>query len=576
MFCMTRAFRAVIAALLVGAVAQAQFPHLYSFGSNDLVHPHDVAVYAPGDIKRYVFVTDGGTGDLVRFRYSGDNVLAPLHIATGANSSTGGVLQAVAVNAIPGHCNQGQVYVTQVFGPGAPGNPPNLRVLVYDITGAMKMELVPILGDTFYALTGQGMACDSKGNVYITDTSRHRVLKYNAAVFDPSHYYTSWILAPDQVFSGVGAPEDVSVDVEGTVYVSDRQFGLVAAFNPNGTAAGVLNPDPPVATLWGVDATDPLREVWLNHGSVEHYTDPLSVQPTRDVTTTDSGIILGYRVTYQKFLVNFYGPFYSQLRSQERVFVVDSGNGASGKIDVFGENTVATGVPSGAVAWWKFSEGHDACAGTSALVRDSLGSNHGVITGSLPQPETCEGAVGPALRFGGAGDRVQVPDAPALNFGAGSFTIEGWVRTVASGSVVTLLDKRTGEGAGYHVFVYGGNISIQVNGGGAVYQNWPIPNGFVADGGWHHFAFSVDRTAGGILGMVDGVATTTTLNPALAGLSTSNNAALLIGAHNSSTLHFPGSVDELTLYNRALSATELQTIWAARYAGKRRFNFLLF
>lgn len=539
---------------------RAQFPYLHSFGADQLSDPHDVAVYAPNDRKQYIFVADSGTEELVRFRFDGHNAIPTLHISANLQ---GGSIDAVAVNDIPGHCNQGQVYVTEIVGSGF-----NALIHVFDLDGVVKMDLVPTLAGGFYGPLG--IACDTYGNVYVTDRIKGRTLKFNASWFDPSNYNTSLLAVPDRVFDAfAGSPTDVSVDLNGFVHVT-YESNRVVRYRPDGALESILvspGPASPIAgNLWGIDATDPSGHVWVGHGDVQRYAYDMAGVPTQDFESGTSGLSFASGVEYKKFLVlQLTGPGL-KTSCQERMFVCDSGHH---EIDVFGESTSSAVIPDGAVAWWRLGETHNACPGRLAIVRDSVGVNDGFVTGVFPTPVTCEGAVGSALRFDTLGGMVEVPDAPALNFGTVNFTVEGWLRMRQATGLFTALDKRVGEGAGYSVYVYNGKIGIQINGGSGVYQNWTNANGEVADGGWHHFAFVVSRSTTTITGYVDGVATSGPLSSTLAGLSVTTPASLLIGAHNSSSTHFLGGIDELTLYNRTLSCGEIATIMSAQFAGKQ-------
>jgi hypothetical protein len=245
------------------------------------------------------------------------------------------------------------------------------------------------------------------------------------------------------------------------------------------------------------------------------------------------------------------------------VFVTDG----YGAVHVFGRNTNSTMISGSAAAWWRNEETHNACLGAVSVVTDSAGSNDGMITGPFPPPKTCEGAVGRGIRLDPNGGEITVPDSTTLKFGTGSFSIEGWVQMDSTAGLYSVLDKRLNEGRGYHVYVYQGGIGVQVNGGTA-FQNWTNPNSSLGDGEWHYFAFVVDRGAATIRGYFDGVATATPLAATLAGLSTDNNASLLIGAHSGGFAHYGGAIDDLTLYSRALTPQEVNAIWLARYAGK--------
>jgi len=234
--------------------------------------------------------------------------------------------------------------------------------------------------------------------------------------------------------------------------------------------------------------------------------------------------------------------------------------------------------PAGLVAWWPLDE----MSGTAA--QDIAGVPNNGVHFNGPTPTL--GKVAAALRFDGVDDYVRVPDHPELNVGTGSFTLDAWVRTTASSGVVVLVDKRTGTGfattaQGYSLFLGNGRLGFQMaNGVGSGFCT-PAPGGSscvnygstgpnVADGQWHHVAAVVDRSdpKNGVRLYVDGnlVFTGAPLSGDL-----NNTSDLYIGVRTPGQGgggFFPGDLDELELFKRALSQNEIQQIYKADLAGK--------
>ena len=89
-----------------------------------------------------------------------------------------------------------------------------------------------------------------------------------------------------------------------------------------------------------------------------------------------------------------------------------------------------TPKPSGLVAWWR-AEGD---------LRDSAGAHHGAGQGQV----TFEGGeVGQAFRFDGA-SYLDIKETPAIDFGSGDFTIAVWVRFATLTDEVTIFQKSIG------------------------------------------------------------------------------------------------------------------------------------
>jgi len=220
-----------------------------------------------------------------------------------------------------------------------------------------------------------------------------------------------------------------------------------------------------------------------------------------------------------------------------------------------------TPPPAGLVSWWP-GDGN---------ANDIVGNNPGTLVGDTT---FISGKVDQAFSFDGNGDFVSVPDDNSLDLGTGDFSIDAWIKTDSTRTVNTIMDKRVdnrstgGPITGYHFFLFtsSGRLGVQMADGG--FTNF-ISSTSVRDGEFHHVAVTVDRDSatGGKL-YVDGT-TVLTFVPTSRSGSLDNNADFLIGGH----MDFPGGVfdgeiDELELYNRALSQSEIQAIFNAGIAGK--------
>jgi hypothetical protein len=241
--------------------------------------------------------------------------------------------------------------------------------------------------------------------------------------------------------------------------------------------------------------------------------------------------------------------------------------------------------PPGMVDWWPFDE-------TTGPVANDIASfnNQGV---HMNGPTVISGKVRNALCFNGDNQWVEVRDHPEINFHgvcggpafAESFTIDAWVRVNANsaGGLMTILDKRSNptNPQGYSLFIFNGRLAFQmadgsgggpVCGPGASCENYGEPTPSIIPGAWHLVAVTVQRcgAAGGPgVGQlyVDGNLVHT-FTPRTGDLN--NPANLFIGARNPifGAANFPGCIDELEYFKRALTQAELQAIYNAGSGGK--------
>jgi hypothetical protein len=210
----------------------------------------------------------------------------------------------------------------------------------------------------------------------------------------------------------------------------------------------------------------------------------------------------------------------------------------------------ATVSPSGQVAWF---------AGDGNASDISGNDNNGTLDGAT----FAVGKVGQAFRFNGNGNRVLVGNAANLQLQ--TFTIEGWIKR-ASSTIVTNNPSDTTYGL---IFAYGqGGYGIGIQPDGRLFSTkfgGLITNSAltITDTNYHHVVVTVSGTS--LLFYVDGASESQTISSQTYTFST--NAA--IGARGDDVLNsFYGNIDELSVYNRVLSISEIQSIVNAGIAGK--------
>jgi len=204
--------------------------------------------------------------------------------------------------------------------------------------------------------------------------------------------------------------------------------------------------------------------------------------------------------------------------------------------------------PSGLVGYWKFNEN----SGTTAA--DSSGNSN---TGTLTSGATWGvGQSGAATSLDGSDDYVQVgPQASLAITSAGTFS--AWIYPTGAGSLGTyggIIVNKEGE---YEVARFAdGTIQwafANTNPG----WNW-INSGYVAPlNQWTHVALVYD--SGVVKTYINGVLTHTYNGSGSIGDIDGSQNDFRIGGRQSASHNFQGRIDEVKVYNRALSATEVST-----------------
>ena len=232
--------------------------------------------------------------------------------------------------------------------------------------------------------------------------------------------------------------------------------------------------------------------------------------------------------------------------------------GVSGTFDV---TTAASGDPNatGLVSWWKAeNNGYDA-----------VGGNHGNAFGTVSY---ATGKSGQAFSFDGVDDYVEVPNSTSLN-PAAAITVAAWYRPVSfegNGSNAIVSKGFTSHAEPYYQYHIGVNgdqyhsptarpasFSFTVSPGGnrtviETAENTWIP------GNWYYLVGIYDGSE--VKLYVNGVLKASTV---ATGALTDYGKSLRIGAFNnisSSIDYTPGLIDEVKIFNRALSASEVAAL----------------
>jgi glucose/arabinose dehydrogenase len=214
--------------------------------------------------------------------------------------------------------------------------------------------------------------------------------------------------------------------------------------------------------------------------------------------------------------------------------------GATGTPATIPVTLTVTPPATGLVGAWNFNE----ASGTAAL--DSSGAgNPGTISGAT----RTTGRYGGGLAFDGVNDWVTVADANSLDLNR--MTLEAWVRPNALGSWRTVLLKEQAGQLAYALYASAdnGRPSGHVFTTGDIALEGPSVLGLTT---WTHLAMTWDGSTTRLYANGSQVATA-----ALAGNAIASNLPLRIGGNGVWGEWFNGVIDEVRVYNRALSAAEI-------------------
>lgn len=205
-------------------------------------------------------------------------------------------------------------------------------------------------------------------------------------------------------------------------------------------------------------------------------------------------------------------------------------------------------LASGLAGYWRFEEG----GGTEAL--DSSGhGNTGRLQNMDEKSAWTSGQIGGGLAFDGIDDYVEVGDSDSISL-TGDMTITAWIRPTDFVGYNSILAKSTGNMPNpYDLYTMPetGTVKFFV-GDGDNYESIESKVGLVA-GVWQHVVAVRSGSTGRIY--IDGVQV---ISGSLSVPPIDGDGTLRIGSRDDGLTRMNGELDDVRIYNRALSIAEIE------------------
>jgi hypothetical protein len=240
--------------------------------------------------------------------------------------------------------------------------------------------------------------------------------------------------------------------------------------------------------------------------------------------------------------------------------VVVTGGNADGEFD----------ITEGLVSYWQFNESQ------GSVAYDSISTNHGTVYGA----ERTVGLIDGALRFDGVDDYVFVTDSPSLDVSEG-ITIGMWIKpdygmNCNGNNNWRYLLRKGNYGWGAYNVIYEASFHIplvgfRVDAGGSIHGLWTTtaanPNEFV------HLVFKYNATTGRQKTYINGQLDSQSITAG--GPISENIGPLKIGGGENiancpdGAGGFKGLIDDVVIYDRPLSAQEIQGLFNITNDGRK-------
>ena len=236
---------------------------------------------------------------------------------------------------------------------------------------------------------------------------------------------------------------------------------------------------------------------------------------------------------------------------------------------MLGVVSVCTPPPANMVSWW----------GAEGNARDGLGNNDGALQGGVA---FAAGQVGQAFNFDGSTGYVEMPDSPSLSI-TGQLTIDAWIKPNNLSTIQSIVSKyytcQQIEQRSYALEVRtGGAIQFCVYNGQTDQYHCVQTTSGITSGVFTHVAGTFDPATQDMKIYFNGVDTGAPVLPGSVDVNVIFDSTtpvdigrtFCVGTSNGPSDYFGGLIDEVEIFNRALSASEVQGIANAGSAGKCR------
>ncbi len=276
-------------------------------------------------------------------------------------------------------------------------------------------------------------------------------------------------------------------------------------------------------------------------------------------------------------------PSWTAISTATWITVTSGGSGTSGNGTVnysVAENTSTSSrtgtisVSGGSVFTVAQAAGNQACTPASSNLaawykgennaNDSAGFNNGTAQNGAA---FAAGRVGQSLLLDGVDDHVSVPHNSNLDI-TGAITIEAWIYPTTSNGRIVSKQTVSGSSTNYILELLSGKLVFYSYDAATPQYNTLNSTVNIPLNQWSHVAMTISNSSFSfyVNGSSESFSVNFTNRAATDGplyIGTTKNNAVPNG-----TTYFSGKIDELSLYNRALTAGEIQSIYNAGGAGK--------
>jgi chitodextrinase len=382
----------------------------------------------------------------------------------------------------------------------------------------------------------------------------------SATAVSPSQINVSWSASTDNVGvagyrlfrNGTLAGTVATLSYSDTGLAASTTYSYtVSAFDAAGNVSGLSTAA--TATTGAVDTTPPSVSITApSANSTVSNTITVTATASDNVAVGDvqfqlDGVNLGADLTSAPYTISWNTATASNGSHNLTAIARDTSHNSttSAVVQVTVNNTV-TGPPSGGlIGYWNFDEG------SGSVAHDTSGGGHdGAVNGAA----WTTGKINTGLRFTGTSSAI----TPAFALGA-PFSISAWVNPSVIPQVGYVRIAETHYATGFYLGTdtTGTKYKLIVNGGSGITGScsYGCAEGGTISSGWHLVTATFDGATARLY-VDNAVVGSDTFTPSTASLPFNIGVA-----YTGSGYGWNGTIDEVRLYNRALTAAEVNAIF---------------
>jgi hypothetical protein len=235
------------------------------------------------------------------------------------------------------------------------------------------------------------------------------------------------------------------------------------------------------------------------------------------------------------------------------------GNQATSAAVTVAVDNVTTGATAGLVAYWSFDSTY---VNGTTLFDQSGNMNNATAFSTTSVP----GEIGQALYFNGSSSSIQVPSSlstQAFDL-VGDLSFSLWVQTANSTRDEALISKYTAAGSGFGYVLRttpAGTVELQLGNNNVAASTISVATDVtrINDGNWHYVAVVV-ALGSSVTFYVDGQLSSTYPMDSVSSVAGTSFEMGITSIATSGT-YFTGSMDEVRVYNRTLSASDVASLF---------------